>query len=139
MRENFKEFLRNFSKLSLKTVIPQKSLIFKESHHGWRIWGNSSLLLLGIVLGNFAYRNYIYVYLYHVYIYDLKNWQSVFGLKNVFDTFSRLAHGNFWTKSPLGLFKLLFIQDPFFVDVNFFLKVYVYDLENVQFNIRRFT
>jgi len=86
VRENFKEFLRNFSKLSLKTVIPQKSLIFKESHHGWRIWGNSSLLLLGIVLGNFAYRNYIY---------DLKNWQSVFGLKNVFDTFSRLAHGNF--------------------------------------------
>ncbi len=25
--------------------IPRK--FFKESHHGWRIWGNSSLLLLG--------------------------------------------------------------------------------------------
>ena len=25
--------------------IPWK--FFKESHHGWRIWGNSSLLLLG--------------------------------------------------------------------------------------------
>ena len=73
----FGEILRNFSgisrKMSLKTVIPQKSLIlginsgeflenfrgtsyrkwlsrnsleiFQKSHHIWRIWGNSSLLI----------------------------------------------------------------------------------------------
>ena len=58
-----KEFPRNFLKLSLKTVIPQKILgnflriseesitgndSFIEIHHSWRIWGNSSLLLFGI-------------------------------------------------------------------------------------------
>ena len=75
MGKNSEEFIRNFLKQSLKTLIPQKSLILgtnsgdfsrtseksvtgngspeiprkflEENHHSWRIWGNSSLLLLG--------------------------------------------------------------------------------------------
>ena len=42
------------------------------------------------------------------YDYDFTTWQSVSGLKNIFDTFSMLANVNFWTQSPLGLFKPLF-------------------------------
>ena len=116
--KNSWEFLRNFSKLSLKTVIPQKSILenfsriseesvtgndsweiprkfFKKSHHGWRIWGNSSLLLKKINLKTYPAKLMILNVYFALKLSNFRSLKRFICLKWILKNFSAILLSQF--------------------------------------------
>ena len=121
--KNSWEFLRNFSKLSLKTVIPQKSLILgtnsgeflenfrgisyrkgfsrnsseilKKKHHGWRIWGNSSLLLKKINLKTYPAKLMILNVYFALKLSNFRSLKRFICLKWILKNFSAILLSQF--------------------------------------------